>query len=92
MNISWFGRVDFVKDGNVYLNLGQNAGLKVGDRLKVVVPGKEVVNPTTHATLGYTADVTQGELKVTGLIGNTGAEATAVSGGPFHANDRVRAK
>jgi len=92
MNISWFGRVDFVKEGKVYLNLGQNAGLKVGDRLKVVAPGKEVVNPTTHATLGYTADETKGELKVTGLLGNTGAEADPVSGGPFNANDRVRAK
>ena len=92
MNISWFGRVDFVKDGKVYLNLGQNAGLKVGDLLKVVAPGKEVVNPTTHATLGYTADETKGELKVTGVLGNTGAEATPVSGGPFNANDRVRAK
>ena len=92
MNIRWFGRVDFVKEGKVYLNLGQNAGLKVGDILKVVTPGKEVVNPTTHATLGYTADVTQGELKVTELLGNTGAEATPLSGGPFKANDRVRAK
>jgi hypothetical protein len=92
MNISWFGRVDFVKEGKVYLNLGQNAGLKVGDRLKVVAPGKEVVNPTTHTTLGYTSDETKGELKVTGLVGNTGAEATPVSGGPFNANDRVRAK
>ena len=92
MNINWFGRVDFVKEGKVYLNLGQNTGLKVGDVLKVVVPGKEVVNPTTHAVLGYTADVTQGELKVTELLGNTGAEATPLSGGPFKANDRVRAK
>jgi hypothetical protein len=92
MNISWFGRVDFVKEGKVYLNLGQNTGLKVGDRLKVVTPGKEVVNPSTHAILGYTADETKGELKVTGLLGNTGAEATPVSGGPFNANDRVRAK
>jgi hypothetical protein len=31
-------------------------------------------------------------LKVTELLGNTGAEATPVSGGPFNANDRVRAK
>ncbi len=92
MNISWFGRVDFVKEGKVYLNLGQNTGVKVGDRLKVVVPGKEVINPTTHATLGYTADVTQGEVKITELLGTTGAEATPVSGGPFNANDRVRAK
>ena len=43
--IAWFGRVEFVKEGKVYLNLGQNSGLKVGDRLKVVEPGKEVVNP-----------------------------------------------
>ena len=43
--IAWFGRVEFVKEGKVYLSLGQNSGLKVGDRLKVVEPGKEVVNP-----------------------------------------------
>lgn len=92
MNIRWFGRVDFIKEGKVYLNLGQNAGLKVGDRLKVVAPGKEVVNPTTHATLGYTSDDIQGELKVTELLGNTGAVATTMSGGPFKPNDRVRAK
>ena len=36
VNIPWFGRVDFVKDGNVYLNLGQNAGLKVGDPVYAV--------------------------------------------------------
>ena len=40
MNIRWFVRVDFIKEGKVYLNLGQNAGLKVGDHLKVVAPGK----------------------------------------------------
>ena len=47
--IAWFGRVEFVKEGKVYLSLGQNSGLKVGDRLKVVEPGKEVVNPKTHS-------------------------------------------
>ncbi len=57
VKIAWFGRVEFVKEGKVYLNLGQNSGLKVGDRLKVVEPGKEVVNPKTHAVLGYTADI-----------------------------------
>jgi hypothetical protein len=92
MNIPWFGRVDFVKEGKVYLNLGQNAGLKVGDLLRVVTPGKEVINPATHAVLGYTSDETQGELKVTELLGNTGAVATTVNGGPFKPNDRVRGK
>ncbi len=69
LKIGWFGRVDFIKEGKVYLNLGRNSGLKVGDRLKVVEPGKEVVNPNTHSVLGYTADVPQGEIRVAELLG-----------------------
>jgi len=91
VKIAWFGRVEFVKEGKVYLNLGQNSGLRVGDRLKVVEPGKEVVNPTTHKVLGYTADVPQGEIKVTELLGNSGAVAQPMSGGPFNPNDKVKA-
>ena len=90
MKMTWFGRVEFVKEGKVYLNLGQNSGLKVGDRLKVVEPGKEVVNPTTHSVLGYTADTPQGEIKVTELLGNSGAVGLPLSGGPFKANDKVK--
>jgi hypothetical protein len=88
--IPWFGRVEFLKEGKVYLNLGQNSGLKVGDRLRVVEPGKEVVNPNTHSILGYTADVPQGEVKVTELLGNSGAVALSLNGGPFKANDKVK--
>ncbi|MFZ5447647.1 MAG: hypothetical protein ACOZFS_03295 [Thermodesulfobacteriota bacterium] len=91
VKIPWFGRVEFVKEDKVYLNLGQGSGLKVGDRLKVVEPGKEVVNPQTRAVLGYTADVPQGEIKVTELLGNSGAVATPLSGGPFKSNDKVKA-
>jgi hypothetical protein len=91
MDVDWFGRVEFLKEGKVYLNLGQNAGLKVGDRLRVVTPGKEVVNPQTGAVLGFTADETVGELKVTELLGTTGAVATALRGGPFKPNDKVKA-
>jgi hypothetical protein len=92
LNIPWFGRVEFIKEGKIYLNLGENAGLKVGDRLKVVAPGKEVVNPQTQTVLGYTADVPQGEVKVTELLGKSGAVAMPLSGGPFKANDKVKAK
>ena len=90
LKIGWFGRVEFIKEGKVYLNLGEGAGLKVGDRLKVVQPGKEVVNPKTHQILGYTADVPQGEIKVTELLGKSGAVALPVSGGPFKSNDKVK--
>ena len=89
--IPWFGRVAFIKDGKVYLNLGQNSGLKVGSLLKVVAPGKEVINPRTNRVLGYTADVTQGQVKVTELLGDSAAVATPLSGGPFKANDKVKA-
>jgi hypothetical protein len=88
--IAWFGRVEFIKEGKVYLSLGQNSGLKVGDRLKVVEPGKEVVNPKTNAVLGYTSDIPQGEIKVTELLSSSGAVAMPLSGGPFKANDKVK--
>jgi hypothetical protein len=91
MEVDWFGRVEFVKGDNVYLSLGDSAGLKVGDRLKVVVPGQEVVNPTTHASLGFTSDESQGLLKITELLGKSGAIAQVISGGPFKPNDKVRA-
>ena len=91
IRIAWFGRVEFVREGKVYLSLGQNSGLKVGDRLKVVEPGKEVVNPKTHSVLGYTSDIPQGEIKVTELLGNSGAVALPLSGGPFKTNDKVKA-
>ena len=91
IDVEWFGRVEFTKEDNVYLSFGENAGLKVGDRLRVVAPGQEVVNPATQASLGFTADQTKGQLKVTELLGTTGAVATVVSGGPFANNDKVKA-
>ena len=72
--------------------VNQAGGLKVGDRLRVVAPGKEVVNPQTHASLGYTSDTPAGEVKVVELLGTTGAVAQGMSGGPFKPNDKVKAR
>jgi hypothetical protein len=91
IDVEWFGRVEFTKEDNIYLSFGENAGLKVGDRLRVVAPGQEVINPSTHASLGYTSDQTKGQLKVTELLGTTGAVAHVLSGGPFTTNDKVKA-
>ena len=91
VNMDWFGRVEFIQGDKVYLSLGQNAGLKVGDRLKVVEAGKEVVNPQTQASLGFSADVPKGELRVTELLGDSGAVAAEISGGPFRPNEKVKA-
>ena len=90
MEVDWFGRVEFVKEGHVYLSLGDSTGLKVGDRLRVVSPGKEVVNPNANAPLAIGGDVPRGMLKITELLGTTGAVAQTSSGGPFKPNDKVK--
>jgi hypothetical protein len=81
MNVDWFGRVEFVKAGNVYLALGDSTGLKVGDRLKVVASSKDVE---------ITGDESLGQVKITELLGTSGAVAQTVAGGPFQPNDKVK--
>jgi hypothetical protein len=90
--LEWFGRIEFTKGDQIYINVGNNSGLKPGKLLQVVQPGKEVTNPQTNAVLGYTGDIHRGELKVTEILGNNAAATVAVSGGPFQPNDRVRAR
>jgi hypothetical protein len=90
--MEWFGRIEFIKGDQIYVNVGNNTGLKPGKLLQVVQPGKEVTNPQTNAVLGYTGDVHRGELKVTDIVGNNAAATVAVSGGPFQPNDRVKAR
>lgn len=90
--LEWFGRIEFLKGDQIYVNVGNNAGLKVGKLLQVVEPGKEVKNPQTNAILGYTGDVSRGELRVTELLGNNAAATMPVSGGPFQPNDKIKAR
>jgi hypothetical protein len=81
LNVDWFGRVEFVKGGNVYLALGDSTGLKVGDRLKVVSPAPEG---------DIAGDESLGQVRITELLGTSGAVAQTVAGGPFKANDKVK--
>jgi hypothetical protein len=90
--IEWFGRIEFLKGDQIYVNVGNNTGLKPGKLLQVVQPGKEVVNPQTNAVMGYTGDVSKGELRVTEILGNNAAATVAVSGGPFQPNEKVKAR
>ncbi len=91
-SLEWFGRIEFLKGEQVFVNVGNNTGLKPGKLLQVVQPGKEVRNPQTNAVLGFTGDVTKGELRVTQLLGTNAAAAVPVSGGPFQPNDLVKPK
>ena len=91
-NLEWFGRIEFLKGDQIYVNVGNNTGLKPGKLLQVVQPGKEVINPQTSAVMGFTGDVSKGELRVTELLGNNAVATVAVSGGPFQPNEKVKAK
>jgi curli biogenesis system outer membrane secretion channel CsgG len=50
----WTGRVAQVDGENLYINAGQRSGLKVGDKLDVFRPGKEIIDPVTKMKLGTT--------------------------------------
>ncbi|MGQ9919993.1 MAG: hypothetical protein ACUVRZ_01555 [Desulfobacca sp.] len=88
--LEWFGRIEFLEKEKIFVNVGNNTGLKPGKVLQVVQPGKEVRNPQTNALLGYTSDVPKGELRVTEVLGKNAVAAVAVSGGPFQPNDLVK--
>ena len=81
--IPWFGRVEFIKEGKVYLNLGQNSGLKVGDRLKVVEPGKEVVNPNDPRRTGLHCGCPPGRDQGDGTSGQQRRRGHAVERRPL---------
>ena len=88
--LEWFGRIEFLEKDKIFVNVGNNAGVKPGKILQVVQPGKEVRNPQTNALLGYTNDVPKGELRVTEVLGKNAVAGVAVSGGPFQPNDLVK--
>ena len=91
---AWNGSAasNLLKGDQVYVNVGNNTGLRPGKLLQVVQPGKEVTNPQTNAVMGYTGDVSRGELRVTEVLGNNAAAAVPVSGGPFQPNEKIKAR
>ncbi len=89
-NLEWFGRIEFLEKDKIFVNVGNNTGLRPGKLLQVVQPGKEVRNPQTNAVLGFTNDIPKGELRVTEVLGKNAVAAVAVSGGPFQPNDLVK--
>lgn len=88
--LEWFGRIEFLEKDKIFVNVGNNAGLKPGKVLQVVQPGKEVRNPQTNAVLGYTSDIAKGELRITEILGKNAVAGVAISGGPFQPNDLVK--
>lgn len=63
-DIPWRGRVMLVKDGLIYVNSGENAGLKSGTPLRVYREGEALVDPDTGIELGK-ENTKIGDIKIT---------------------------
>ena len=85
------GKIAKVEGGKIYLNVGDAAGVKVGDRFVVHHLGEQIKDPDTGELLG--GDESEvGEVEVVRILGARLAEARAASGAGFQAGDRIRMK
>jgi curli biogenesis system outer membrane secretion channel CsgG len=75
----WSCRVAAVKDGMIYLNAGLEAGVEVGQKLKVYSQGAEIIDPTTGLVLGQ-EEKELGTIKIASHFGENGSIANLVSG------------
>ncbi len=85
----WEGRIAYIENDRVYLNVGRLSGLKEGQVLAVYAQGRKIVNPVTGVSLGYLAKK-KGEIKVVSFFGENAAVAKIIAGTGFQINDIVR--
>ena len=82
------GLVAAVDGGQIVLNVGGKAGLKVGDQLNVERITREIKDPSTGAVIRKMSS-TVGVIKLTD-VDDVSAVGTAVSGSGFKVGDAVR--
>ncbi len=88
--LDWSTTVAKVEGENIYLNAGKLSGVRVGDTLEVFEPGKEIFQPSTNLSLGWTTGKLKGTVRVTDLFGVDAAVGKAVQGSGFNSNDVVK--
>jgi hypothetical protein len=88
--LDWTTTIAKVEGENIYLNAGRLSGLRIGDTLEVFGPGKEIFNPTTNFSLGWTVGQLKGAIKITELFGVDAAVGKAVQGNEFSPDDVVK--
>ncbi len=90
MFFEWSARVIRIDSGRVYIDAGQQSGLRPGDILDVYGPGEEIINPVTHLSLGWAPGTLKGRIQVAGFFGIDGAYATPLEGNEFRPQDVVK--
>jgi len=86
INVS--GLVAAVEGGQIILNVGGKAGLKVGDQLNVERVTREIKDPATGQVIRRLASAV-GMVKIT-EVDDISAVAVAVSGSGFKVGDAVK--
>lgn len=66
--LPWRAPILDIQDGNVVVGAGKSSGIKVGDKLQLYKPGKQIKNTATGANLELPGKVV-GNLKVAQLFG-----------------------
>lgn len=82
------GVIAAVDSGQIVLNVGAKAGLKVGDQLNVERVTKEIKDPTTGAVIRRLA-TTVGVIRITD-VDDISAVAAVISGAGFKVGDAVK--
>ena len=88
--LDWTTTIARTDGENIYLNAGKLSGVRIGDTLEVFEPGKEIFNPNTNLSLGWTTGKLKGAVRVTDLFGVDAATAKSVQGSGFGSDDVVR--
>ncbi len=91
--LPWEGRIaDVEADGSsitLYLNAGQDDGIKTGDTLAILKPGHSIVDPSTRTVIGHVKDVAEGNAHVVEVKPKLSILAVD-SGSGFSVGDVVR--
>ncbi len=83
------GKIARVDAGEIYINVGAEAGVQVGQVFQVVRKGKVITDPDTGEVLG--ADETKvGQVKISVVKGPRLSLCSAVSGSGFKAGDILK--
>ena len=79
--VPWYAKIVSIDGDRVYINAGSEAGIRVGQLLRLHRPGKVVPG------LGYAPGERDGNLEITGLVGSNGAFGVVKEGKGVQADD-----
>lgn len=87
--VDWSGRIVRLEGERIFLNAGQQTGLRMGDTLKVLEDGDDVYDPITSKLIGRAPGRMKGTVKIVNFFGKDGSLAIVESGAGFQEGDRI---